>query len=134
MSLSESCVALAIMSATMMIAVPSLVRSREDYLLGATARQVASHLHSTRIKAVSRNRDCRMNVQSSTTYVIECEDPAWRTVEQIAMPRGMVISANARPEFHRRGNVSPMATITIRNDNGREKRVVVNITGRVRIQ
>ena len=134
MSLPESCVAVAIMSAVIMTATPFLTRSRENYLLAATARQVASHLHSTRIKAVSRNRDCRLNVQSSTTYLIECEDPDWQAVEQIAVSRGMAISANARPEFHRRGNVSPMATITIRNSNGRERRVIVNITGRVRIQ
>ena len=134
MSLSESCLAVAVISTVMTIAVPSLTRSREDYLLAATARQVASHLHSTRIKAVSRNRDCRINVTSAATYVIECEDPTWLPVDWIVMPKGLSISANARPEFHRRGNVSPMATITIRNENGREKRLVVNITGRVRIQ
>ncbi len=134
MSLSESCLALAVVSTVMTIAVPSLTRSREDYLLAATARQVASNLHMARIKAVTRNRDCRMNITSPATYVIECEDPVWLPVDLAVMPDGFAISANARPEFHRHGNVSPMATITIRNRNGREKRVVVNISGRVRVQ
>jgi hypothetical protein len=134
MSLPEACLAVAIILAITMIAVPPLIRSQDDYLLAATARQIASHLHSTRIKAVSRNRDCRLNVTSPTTYLIECEDPLWRPVEQIALPAGLVISSNARPEFHRRGNVSPMATITISNRNGREKRLVVNMAGRVRIE
>lgn len=134
MSITESCLSVAIISAVTMIAVPSLMKSRENYVLNATARQVASHMNSTRIKAISRNRDCRVRVTSPVSYLIECEDPVWKPVEWIVLPRGLLISANAHPEFHRRGNVSPAATITIQNSNGRLKQVIVNITGRVRVR
>jgi hypothetical protein len=50
------------------------------------------------------------------------------------MPGRITIEANARPEFHRRGNVSPTATLTVRNSVGGVRRVIVNVNGRVRIQ
>ena len=134
MTLLESCVAVTIISVTAVIAVPSLVRARENYELDAAARQVAGSMHSARIKAVSRNRDCRVRVNSSVTWVIECEDPFRKPDENFVLRKGFRISANASPQFHHRGNVSPAATITVFNRQGRSRRVVVNITGRVRVE
>ena len=134
MSLLESCVSVAIVSTVTVIAAPSLMRARESYELDAAARQVASHLQSARIKAVSRNQDCRIRVDSQATYLIECQDALWRVDENIVLRRGFRIAATASPEFHRRGNVSPAATITIWDTGGRSKRVIVNITGRVRVE
>ena len=134
MTLLESCVTVAIISVTAIAAVPSLIRARENYQLDATARQVAGHLQSARIKALNRNRDCRVRVTSNATYLIECEDPSWKPEESVALPRGFRIMANASPQFHRRGNVSPTGTITVLNSQGRSRRVIVNITGRVRVE
>jgi Tfp pilus assembly protein FimT len=134
MTLLESCVTVTIISVTAMVAVPSLVRARENYELDATARQVAGNMQSARIKALSRNRDCRLRVTSSVSYVIECEDPTWKADENIVLSKGFRISANASPQFHRRGNASPTATITVFNSQGRSRRVIVNITGRVRVE
>ena len=134
MTLLESCVTVAIISVTAIAAVPSLVRARENYELDATARQVAGNMQSARIKALSRNRDCRVRVTSPVSYVIECEDPFWKPEENVVLPRGSRISANASPQFHRRGNASPTATITVFNSQGRSRRVIVNITGRVRME
>jgi hypothetical protein len=134
MTLIESCLGLVVVSAITMIAVPSLIRGRESYVLNASARQVATSMHSTRIHAVARNRDCRLRVTSDVSYLIECEDPAWIPVAYETTPRGIYISANARPEFHKRGNVSPTATITLSDRHGRQKKVIVNNAGRVRVQ
>lgn len=134
MTLLESCVTITIISVTAIVAVPSLVRARENYQLDATARQVAGNMQSARIKALNRNRDCRVRVTASVSYVIECEDPFWKTEENVVLPRGFRISANASPQFHRRGNASPTATITVFNSQGRSRRVIVNITGRIRVE
>ena len=134
MTLLESCVTVTIISITAVVAVPSLVRARENYQLDAAARQVAGNMQWARIKAVSRNRDCRLRVTSPVTYAIECEAPFWKPDENIVLPRGFRITANAAPQFHRRGNVSPTATITVFNSQGRSRRVIVNITGRVRVE
>jgi Tfp pilus assembly protein FimT len=133
MSLLESCVSIALISTVALFAAPSLMKARENYHLDALARQVAGKMHSTRIKAISRNRDCRMRVDSAASYVIECQDPVWRTDEIVVMPRGFRITATAAPEFHPRGNVAPTATLIVWDAHSRTKRVVVNITGRVRV-
>jgi Tfp pilus assembly protein FimT len=134
MSLLESCVAVAIISTAAMVAVPSLVRAREIYELEATARQVAGKMQSTRILAVSRNRDCRVRVTTDVSFLIECEDSFWLTEESVVLPRGFRITANASPRFHRHGNASPTATISVWDSRSRSKRVIVNITGRVRVE
>jgi type II secretory pathway pseudopilin PulG len=134
MSLIESCAAVAIISTVAAVAAPSLIRAREIYELDATARQVASRMQSARIKAISRNVDCRIRVTSEVTYAVECEDPAWRIEESPVLPRGFRITANAAPQFHERGNVSPAGTITVWDKRLRSKRIIVNITGRVRVE
>jgi len=118
----------------MTVALPSLNRARQTYTLRAAASDVAARMHSTRIMAIVRNRDCRIAVTSAASYVIECDEAPWQVVERITMPKGITVDASARPEFHRRGNVAPTATLTLRNRSGMVRRVIVNVNGRVRIQ
>jgi len=134
MTLLESSVAVVVISVTVVVAIPSLIRARESYELESTVRQVAGNLQSARVKAVSRNRDYRVRVTSQVTYAIEREDPPWKIDETLLVPRGFHITANASPQFHRRGNASPAATFTVWSPSGRSKMIVVNITGRIRIQ
>jgi type II secretory pathway pseudopilin PulG len=135
MTLTESCVAAAVVSTLMAIAAPSLVRAKESYTLASAARGVASKMHATRIEAIVRNRDCRLTVTSATSYVLECQGPSlWEVVERITLAADITVTANGRPEFHRRGNVSPTATFTLANPAGKTARVVVNVNGRVRVQ
>ena len=134
MSLTESCVAAVVISTTMAVSLPSLHRARQAYMLRSAAYEVAARMHFARIAAISGNRNCRLSVTSSTSYVIECEDKSWQVVASMTTPRGITVEANARPEFHYRGNVTPTATFTVRNKTGGIRRVIVNINGRVRIQ
>jgi Tfp pilus assembly protein FimT len=133
MSLFESCATILIISVVTVFAAPSLIRARENYQLDAVARQVAGKMQSTRIKAISRNRDCRIRVNSPTSYVIECQDSNWQEEETVGLPSGFRLTATASPEFHVRGNVAPAATLTVWNIHSKTKRVIVNITGRVRV-
>lgn len=134
MSLVEVCVSVVIVSLVVLIAVPSLLDSRDDYVVQAAATDVASKMHAARIRAISRNIDCRLRVLSPGTYAIECMDPTWIVAETITLPRGMTIQQNTPPEFHRLGNVVPTATITVTNKKGRQKKIIVNNGGRIRIQ
>jgi len=134
MSLLEVCVAITLICSVTFFAAPSLIKARENYQLEAVARQVAGKMQWTRIKAISRDRDCRIRVDSQTSYIIECQDPTtWQADESVTLPRGFKITASAWPEFHARGNVAPTATLTIWNVHSKTKAVVVNITGRVRV-
>jgi Tfp pilus assembly protein FimT len=134
MTLLESCASVALISTTVIFAAPSLIKARENYQLNAVARQVATKMQWTRIKAISRYRDCRMRVTTPITYTIECQDPTWRTDEIVTLPRGFRITATATPEFHMRGNVAPTATLVVWDSHSKTKRVIVNITGRVRVE
>ena len=133
MSLLESCASVAIISTFAVFAAPSLIRARDNYQLDAVTRQVAGNMQWTRIKAISRSRDCRVRVNSETSYVIECQDPNWSTDEIVVLPRSFRITANASPQFHKRGNASPSGTLTIWDSHSKSKQVIVNITGRVRV-
>jgi Tfp pilus assembly protein FimT len=134
MSLTESCIAAIVISMATAVTLPSMNRARQTYTLRSAAYDVAARLHFTRISAISRSCDCRVAVTSATTYVIECDEGSWQTIEKLTVPRGITVEANARPEFHRRGNVSPAATLTLRNTAGAIRRVIVNVNGRVRLQ
>ena len=134
MSLIETLIAVSILLISIAVAIPSLFRARESYELQSAARMVESRMQSARIHAVTRNRDCRINVTSPSSYVVECQGSSWETIESVALPRGLTVTASARPEFHERGNVAPTATITVWNSRGQSLRVIVNINGRVRIQ
>jgi hypothetical protein len=116
------------------VAAPPLIRAREIYELDAAARQVAGRMQSARIKAISRNLDCRLRVTSEVTYAVECRNPMWLIDESVVLARGLRITANAAPQFHQRGNASPTATVTVWDSRMRSKRVIVNITGRVRVE
>ena len=134
MSLVETCVSIAVIAVVTLFAIPSVLQSRDDYVIQSAANDVASKLHSARIRAISRNIDCRVRVVSSVTYAIECMDPTWAITETIVLPKGMSIVQNAAPQFHRLGNVVPTATITVTNSKGHQKKIIVNNGGRIRIQ
>ena len=134
MSLTESCIAAMVAATSLAVTLPALNRTMDIYRLQSAAFSVAATMQSARIAAINRSRDCRISVTSATTYGIECEEGSWRRIQGFTMPRHITIEANARPEFHRRGNVSPTATLTLRNPSGAVRRVIVNLNGRVRIQ
>jgi len=134
MSLTETLVAVTILVTSIAIATPSLLRSREAYELQSAARMVESRMQSARILAVRSNRDCRINVTSTSSYAVECQATTWEAVETVSLPAGLTVTASARPVFHERGSVAPTATITVWNSRGRSLRVIVNVNGRVRIQ
>jgi Tfp pilus assembly protein FimT len=134
MSLLESCISVAIILTIGFFAAPSIMKARDNYQLDLVTRQVAGNTQWTRVKAISRSRDCRVRVVSSTSYAMECLDPVWIADQTVALPQGFQISASATPQFHKRGNVAPAATLTISDKHSHSKQVVINITGRVRVQ
>ena len=134
MTLFESCLCVAILSIFAFFAAPSLLRARDNYQLDLVTRQMAANTEWTRVKAISRSRDCRVRVISATSYVMECLDPVWLADQTVTMPQGFQITATAAPQFHKRGNVAPAGTLTIWDVHSHFKQVIVNITGRVRVQ
>ena len=137
MSLIESVIAMAIAATALASATPAILESREQYLLSAAAQDVSTALYAAKVHAILEARDCRFRADSTTSYVVECQrtaGPVWTEVERRSLAAGLTLSANNRPEFHRRGNVSPTATISVWNARGRTLKVIVNANGRIRTQ
>jgi hypothetical protein len=134
MSFFESCLTVAIVSTITMIAIPTFSEARDNYLLNAVAREIAGRMQSARVKAIVQNRDCRVRVNTTVSVIVECRQNSWLLQETFVIPAGFRIAANAAPRFHRLGNASPMGTITVWNSKGRQRRVIVNISGRVRVE
>ena len=93
MSLLEICIGLGILSLLVFFAAPSLVRARDNYELDQTTRQVAGQMEWTRLKAITRDQDCRFRLTSNTSYVIECKGFNWLADETITLPRGFQITS-----------------------------------------
>ena len=125
---------MAIIGILAMMAVPSINRAQQSYGLTATAHEVRAELHRARILAIVRNEDCRLRVTSTTSYRVECQTPAWVPIQLYEMRSGFTVRANNRPEFHPLGNVGPMATVTVRNTAGEERRIIVSRSGRIRME
>lgn len=133
-SLIETCVVLALVVSLTAIALPPMMEARQNYGLLAVAGQLRSQLYRTRSLAIVRNQDCRLRVTSAVTYLIECQTPQWSPIAFHQLDTGFTIAANNRPEFHPLGNVGPMATITIWNERGANRRLIVGRSGRVRTE
>ena len=133
-TLLETCMVAAVIGVLSVISVPSFVRAQQRFVLSSTAYEVRSELHRARILAITRNQDCRLRVTSPNTYLVECQTPAWVSVRLIYVPAGVSISANNRPEFHPMGNVGPMASITVWNESGDRRKIIVSRGGRIRLE
>jgi Tfp pilus assembly protein FimT len=134
MSLLEICIGLAVVSIMVFFAAPSLIRARENYELDQTTRQLAGQMEWTRLKAITHDQDYRFRLISTTSYVIECKSLTWLPDETVTLPRGFHITASATPQFYKRGNAAPASTITVWDRKFNSKNVVINITGRVRVE
>lgn len=133
-SLIETCLVVAIVVTLTAIALPQMIEARQTFGLLAVAGQVRSELHRTRSLAIVRNQDCRLRVTSPVTYLIECQTPQWMSISFHQLDTGFTIAANNRPEFHPLGNAGPMGTITIWNERGANRRLIVGRSGRVRTE
>ena len=133
-TLFEVCLSIAIIGIFAMMAVPSINRAQQSFGLTAIAHEVRTELHRARILAIVRNEDCRLHVTSSIEYRVECQTPAWVPIQLYEMRTGYTVRANNRPEFHPLGNVGPMATITVSNAVGEERRIIVSRSGRIRME
>src|SRR2546423_754944 len=83
MSLTETCIALAVAGTMMAVSTPSLLQSGETYMLNAAARDVGAELYAARARAVAENRDCRLRVSSTTSYILECGNTPWDVIQRI---------------------------------------------------
>jgi Tfp pilus assembly protein FimT len=115
-----------------MIAIPEMIQAAEDYRLTAVAGQVSGVMGHARIQSVTGNTDFRVNVATTSTYLIQ-EDVSgtWTTRDSYELPDGFLFSASGSiVVFQPRGNATPATTLTIVNPNGVTRYIKVSLSGR----
>lgn len=130
--------ALAIIGILLAIAAPIYRDIIPRVRLQGAARQVVSDLMFARMKAVRENSRQRVMFLSPVAYQVlsEREDGAWSPVLSRELSQdyqGVQLVANRDPLFTPGGRASVLATIRVGNEAG-ERRVSVNITGRVKLE
>ncbi len=124
------------------IALPSFGGMRSQWRLNAAARQVVMDLKVARTRAMAdvtghrvrfAVRGATYQPQRQATDGTYADDGA-----AVGLPEGVGIdactAAGAAVGFRPRGNASTFGTITLRNDVGALRRIVVDIVGRMRVE
>lgn len=102
-------------------------------------RQVVMDLKVSRMHAVAKNATYRV-VFAADTYQREHKQGTRYTADgpPTSLPAGITIAgctaAGAAVSFKPRGNAGSFGTITLRNEQGTIRQVVVDIAGQVRVQ
>jgi type IV fimbrial biogenesis protein FimT len=141
-TLLELLVALAIGAALSGIAILELQRALAGWRLNAAARQVIMDLKQARGRAIAESVTHRVRFTSpGSDYQLERQRPtgAYTAVGPATnLPDGIAVvectALGASVGFRPRGHAATFGTIRLRNGSGEERRVVVDIAGRMRVQ
>ncbi len=132
-TLIELLAAIGVASILMAIAIPSFLSTLPALRLTDAARQVATDLQQTRMRAIALNIPYQISF-STTTYVIQrCNGACANDGGNITLPDGITVTASTAPQFQPRGTAVADATITLTNGSSSTK-VCVKTVGRVNIQ
>jgi prepilin-type N-terminal cleavage/methylation domain-containing protein len=140
-TLLELLTALALVAALSATAIPDLRRTLAAWRLNGAARQVVMDLKLARARAIVGGATARVHFTvPGTSYQHECvRGGAYvATAPRTRLPDGVAIAdctaAGDGVGFRPRGLAATFGTITLRDGHGDERRVVVDIAGRMRIQ
>ncbi|HVO94748.1 MAG TPA: GspH/FimT family pseudopilin [Terriglobales bacterium] len=133
-TLIEMMAGLGVAGLLMIIAMPFFTKTLPGLRLNDAARQIATDLQQTRMRAVAQSIPYQISF-STTTYVIQsCNGTCTNVSGNMALPEGITVTPpSTAPQFQPRGTVAAASTIRISNGST-NKWVCVKIVGRVNIQ
>ena len=142
LTLIELLVVFALVAILSAIALPAYGRMLAGWRLDAAARQVVLDLGVARLRAIAESTGHRLRFPTpAAAYGHEREDDTGRYAplgRPRALPEGVqIVRCTARGSavtFRPRGQASTFGTITLRAASGGERRVIVDIAGRARIE
>lgn len=142
LTLLELLVAVALLGVLAAVGVPSVQRQIERWRIGAAARQVVMDLKAARGRAILGGAAYRVHFTvPGDRYQLE-RQRAGGTYAAVSppvlLPHGVrVVDCTATADgigFRPRGHAITFGTVTVRNGSGDERRVIVDIAGRIRVQ
>jgi Tfp pilus assembly protein FimT len=117
---------------------PHLGRWLTTVGIDAAARELAAELQLGKMRAISENTRYRIRFDPvNDTYVVQKEAVgAWRDITAPkSLPTGVdLVHATTDPVFQTLGTTPGGATITLRNPQGRERKIRVSFAGRVKVE
>ena len=131
----ELVVVVLVLAILALVAVPSLLETRENYRLTAVTGQLVSDLHKARVWAITKDADIRVIRVDDSTYAIE-EDVAgtWTNLENgPGLPAGFTLTSADAAGFGPYGN-GDGGTYTLTNPNSQTRQIVVEVSGRIYAQ
>lgn len=154
LTLVESAAVLGVVSVLLGSGLPELQQLRATQQLNSVAALLRTELQYARSSAVSLDQTLRFHVQSSAAgscYVIHtggpsactctpeagasCTGTSW-TLRSVQLPIsqniGITSNSTSMAFSGTQGTVTPTGTLTVRNDQGAQLKVVVNVMGRTR--
>ena len=145
-TLIEMMVVIGILVIITSIAIPNFMSLLPGIRLNGAARQVMGDLMAARMKAVKLNKNtqvffdsggiqykiCNDDADSGTTVYDGEGDVENRNIQ--TNYHDVSFSSNVNPSFSPRGTANSWGTITLTNSESKQKKVVVLITGRVKIE
>jgi prepilin-type N-terminal cleavage/methylation domain-containing protein len=142
LTLLELLTAILIASILSGTALLSYGRMLAGWRLNAAVRQVVMDLKVTRIRAIMENTGQRIRFEvPSSLYRRQRREASSAYADvgtPIALPDGIeTVDCTARDDavtFQPRGHASAFGTITLRNSEGKERRIVVDMAGRMRVE
>jgi prepilin-type N-terminal cleavage/methylation domain-containing protein len=142
LTLLELLIALSLCTILAGAATLGLPRMLAEWRLRAAARQVLMDLKFTRARAILASASHRLRFPvPGTTYQHQRQRPSG-TYESIGPPTELppevtivgCSGAGSGISFRPRGHAGAFGTVTLRNRDGGERAVVVDIVGRLRVQ
>jgi len=140
-ALLEMCVVLLLLSVVAASAVLDLPSLRRRVHLDGAARRVAADLRLARIRAASLGTNYRILFRpGSRDYLRQRrEEGSYRDDgSAVELPAGIRCLACTAPNgaigFRPRGTPSEFGTVTLADDENRQRRIVVDATGGVRVE
>ncbi len=141
MTLLELLVVWLIVAIGMTLLFPSIVTWSQDYRLRGAANDIVSILSKAQSEAVSKSVEYRVCFFPGTgSYLNQCHsEGGWLPEGKVqALPPGIRIKEITLPDncaqFHPNSTTS-FGWITLRNEKGKEKRIILNIgPGRIRAE
>jgi prepilin-type N-terminal cleavage/methylation domain-containing protein len=141
-TLIELAVVMAIVAIIGLFLAPAIGEWLDSFRIRQAGRDIVSHLQLAKINAISRSLEYRVRFDlANDEYLVEKNDGVWQQEGSVLrVPRGVDIASATgslgnppKVKFNPNGTCSS-GHIRIENEQGKQYKVVVHFTGRIRIE
>jgi prepilin-type N-terminal cleavage/methylation domain-containing protein len=141
-TLIELAVVMAIVAIMGLFLAPAIGEWLDNFRIRQAGRDIVSHLQLAKISAISRSLEYRVRFDlAKNEYLVERNDGVWQQEGSVfRVPKGVDIASATgslgsppKVKFNPNGTCSS-GHIRIDNEQGKQYKIVVHFTGRIRIE